>query len=184
MIPAEISQSLTCRAGGSFCPPGQSRDLLRNSSVPPWLQFCRKGEATTALQGTRQEQSVKLLLLLGESGVGLASVCAGRDRHSFPGKGLHPPCWELFLADSSSMGLCQQKSPKERSVLSVGGEISTRACFQLAEAATPTRHAPETALHIHKDTDLREQLSPAQNLLILAVRCLSVVLRRLCLPHV
>lgn len=57
-------------------------------------------------------------------------------------------------------------------------------CLLLTEAATLTTSAPETALHIHKDTDLREQLPPAQNLLIWAVQFLSVVLRDLCFSDV
>lgn len=89
-----------------------------------------------------------------------------------------------LLAGSSSMGLCQQKSQKVESTLSAGGAISTMLCLLLTEAATLTTAAPETALHIHKDTDLREQLPSAQNLLIWSVQFLSVVLRDICFSHV
>lgn len=79
---------------------------------------------------------------------------------------------------------CASKRAQKSSVYSAGGEISTRARFLLTEAAPPAIHAPETALHVHKDADLREQLSPAQNLFILVAQCLSVVLRDLCFSHV
>lgn len=127
---------------GGLCPPGHSWDLLCSSSLPPWVHSCRKGEATAAQQGTKQDWSIKFLLLLGENRVCLVSACTGNDRQSFPGKGLHPPHWEHFLVGSSSKqahstGLCQWKRQKESSVFSAQGEISTRACFFLHWSCYP-----------------------------------------------
>lgn len=104
---------------GALCPPGHSWDLLCNSSVTSWVHFCRKGEATTAQQGTKQDWSTKLLLLLGENGVLLAFV-QGTTGKAFLGKVFMPHAgnsalWTAAASRLTPLG-CASKGDKKRAL--------------------------------------------------------------------
>lgn len=108
VIPADISQSLTCKAGEAFA-------LLATAEIGCVILLYLSGCTSVGREKLQLHNKTRLryqVAFVTGREWGWFGICAVNDRQSFPGKGLHASCWEIFLVGSSSkqahsIGLCQ-----------------------------------------------------------------------------
>lgn len=186
MIPAKISQSLTCRVGEALALPGRTEICCVILLCLPVYSFIwrerlwlhnREQDKTEALSCNCYWERMGLVWhLFIQAGRGtdfLGKVCiphAGKSCSQAPAGSLHG----AVPAEEPERVLCNFSRRRNKH----WGLLPPRwSCY-------PATRAPETALHFHKDTDLEEQLSPVQNLHIFVAQCFPIVLRDLCFSHV